>query len=459
MDPMNNNYVTLFVGELVQDTFLSMGGISDPDSIDQHTFCRDGLGRPSLRGESLAGSLVALLKRILIGQGKSLPTYISGSHQGEEASVWRCFNSHPSGDTAFYGRPHNAHTPETAAARPTAYYDVETLPPGTRWPFVLEVDTRDHPEVLELTRQTLSHWSAGRCLLGREVSRGMGWLNLVDLKEYTVTIDDVYDWPCSEQTHRYPDYIKETFKQEAEFLAQPDALPGWIEIDIKINVGLRDDEYGLDSLSVGGGIAEQMDSAWDSEIFLGPQGMTRKAQAEAFDPDVMVLAYRHELQDADGSIKIKKLPFIPGSTIKGNLRHELARLCKVRGMGSAPVKRLFGSEVNDDPQSYDSSHILVSDALADPENPVQLAWMQHHAKDEFTGGVYASAKFDRVAVLQGTFNFKMVLEDVLPEDKVLIAELLTLAKNGQLAIGGGQWRGHGWMSWDCNTDQLRDGIC
>jgi len=94
-----------------------------------------------------------------------------------------------------------------------------------------------------------------------------------------------------------------------------------------------------------------------------------------------------------------------------------------------------------------SAKLLIRDAFPDPGADLRLAWFQHHAEDEFAGGAYGPAKFDRMAVINGCFCWKMVLEDASDSEQQALDELLRLAKDGQLGIGGGQWRGHGWLYW------------
>jgi hypothetical protein len=50
----------------------------------------------------------------------------------------------------------------------------------------------------------------------------------------------------------------------------------------------------------------------------------------------------------------------------------------------------------------------------------------------------------------------MVLEDATDDQKAALRDLLVLAQAGQIGIGGGQWRGHGWLRWETNgLDQLQ----
>jgi CRISPR/Cas system CSM-associated protein Csm3 (group 7 of RAMP superfamily) len=143
---------------------------------------------------------------------------------------------------------------------------------------------------------------------------------------------------------------------------------------------------------------------------------------------------------------VTRLPYIPGSALRGPLRHALARLLKAEGDEAQRAEALFGTVER-------SAKLLIRDALPEEAVPLQLAWLQHHAEDEFAGGAYGSAKFDRVAVMQGRFAWKMILEDATPDEKTALKKLFALAHAGQIGIGGGQWRGHGWLRWQIDGDE------
>ena len=449
-------YRTLFVGTLVQESFLSVGGADDPATTVDSPFCRDGKGRPTLRGSGLAGALVATLRRMNAG---NVPVEISGSQNGRVPSVWRFFNSHPleiggkEPMPAF--RQHVAIDARTGAAATGALFDLETLPPATYWPFLLEVDTSRFAEGADLARAALMHWVHGRCLLGREVARGMGWMRLDGLCEYTLTTDHIDFWPNAETYDDYHCYIRKTFSTCGK-LRPKDAndaafatLPGWIELEGAVHAGQRTDDvgkgYGIDSLSIGGHATEELAAAWDG-CYLAPDGMTADAAKAAFDPDFAVVGWSKGNQ---------RVPYIPGSSLRGPLRHEWRRLLRAQaGCPSAAtstrtvdemVNALFGT-------TESSARLLLCDALPVDGSDIKLAWQQHHAEDEFAGSTYKSAKFDRVAVMQGSFRWRMILEDATETEMTALAGLLELGAQGQLGIGGGQWRGHGWLRWQC--DQL-----
>ena len=436
---MTNSYRTLFVGTLVQESFLSVGGTDNPDTTVDSPFCRDGRDRPTLRGTGLAGALIATLRRHL---RSTVPEIISGSKDGRQPSVWRSFNSHPLESSNPAYRQHVAIDARTGAAASGALFNVETLPPGTRWSFLLEVDTARDPQAADLAREALRHWVAGRCLLGREVARGLGWMRLHDLHEYPLTKEHCDAWPCAKEAHDYPGYIARCFSSLAESVSAADeSLPGWLEITGSVSAGMHHKGYGIDSLSIGGHASEELAAAWDNH-YLAPEGM--KDPAATFDPDFAIVTFEQK----DEHQQTMRLPYIPGSSLRGPLRHALARLLRARGEGLALVESLFGPD-RESPKLLESAKLLICDALPDdrPEAPIQLAWMQHHAEDEFAGGAYSAAKFDRVAVMQGRFLWRMVVENASDDEQAALRDLFDLARAGQLGIGGGQWRGHGWLDW------------
>lgn len=434
-------YRTLFAGTLVQESFLSVGGTDDPFTTVDSPFCRDGLGRPTLRGSGLAGALVATLRRL---KGGRVPTTISGAEHGRTPSVWRTFDSHPPAGVLPVFRQHVAIDERTGAAAEQALYGVETLPPGTRWPFLLEVDTRRDPDAADCAREALAQWAAGRCLIGREVARGLGWMRLEGLTEYRLGQAHIDQWPNAAWSAHYPCYVAETFAALAEPVsAAEQAPPHTLEIAGRLIAGPRDDGYGLDSLSVGGHASEELAAAWDGH-FLAADGQAAEAARAAFDPDFAIVTYEGD---------DRRIPYVPGSSLRGPLRHALRRLLRARGEDPGLADCLFGTT------DRASGKLLIRDALPGPEDPVELAWLQMHAEDEFSAGAYAAAKFDRIAVTRGVFHWRMLLEaDGAQELRTLyeqgLAPLLELARAGAIALGGGQWRGHGWLRWEIDTATL-----
>ena len=59
----DKSYRTIFVGTLVQDSALSTGGTDTLSGVDD-PLCRDGEGRFTLRGTTLAGALIATARTL-----------------------------------------------------------------------------------------------------------------------------------------------------------------------------------------------------------------------------------------------------------------------------------------------------------------------------------------------------------------------------------------------------------
>jgi CRISPR/Cas system CSM-associated protein Csm3 (group 7 of RAMP superfamily) len=153
-------------------------------------------------------------------------------------------------------------------------------------------------------------------------------------------------------------------------------------------------------------------------------------------------------------------PIIAGSALRGPLRHACSRLwrgkndCQLSIIDPhAPgatwskedyLAELFGFGEHD-------GALLVSDAVLAEPGEFALALTQHHAEDEFTAGVYGSAKLDRTVVVQGAFKAKLLIE--APDEaklKELVARLdpaIALARKGHVTIGGARFRGLGWLPW------------
>ncbi len=440
---MTKAYRTLFAGTLVQESFLSLGGTDDPWTTVDSPFCRDGLGRPTLRGSAIAGALVATLRRL---RG-TVPAEVSGAVAGRFPSVWRTFHSHPDKE-AFALRQHVAIDFETGAAAEKALYNVETLPPGTRWPFLLEVNTHRFEEGRCLALEALAEWQCGRCWMGREVARGLGWLRLEELTEYALTDEHVDLWPNAyfdgDDWHSYLHKMHKTFGSITSITVPQPKSPSparhILDLSGTLIVGEREgDGYGLDSLSIGGHAADDLALAWDTR-FLAPEG--EHSPGERFDPDRGIAMLREP--DGEGW-----KPYIPGSSLRGSLRHALRRWMRQAHGDVGMVDKVFGTTEN-------SARLLIRDLLPLENEEFRLAWLQQHAEDEFAGATFGSHLFNRVAVMQGAFSWRMVLEADSAEElrryyECALRPLFDLAEDGQIGLGGGQWRSHGWVRWTFDT--------
>lgn len=472
-------YRTLFVGTLVQDSALSVGGTDTLSGVDE-PLCRDGNNRFTLRGTTLAGALIATARTFY-----PIPTAISVDEtnkppldeQSLTPSLWRVYTSHPlpsKNDIKPEARQGVGIHAQTGATAEGVLFDAETLPPGTRWQFLLEVDSWRAEKLQvpaeKIAAMALLEWQQHRCWLGRAVARGLGWLHLEDLKAYCLNTEQVMLWPNSlkplNKVLKEIEQDKKITTFEGEQLAQHFNLKDdekfqakrfYLEIQGSIHVGERKNGYGLDALSVSGHAANLALSHWDADHYRFPEGKRKpedKRKNDDFNPDSsIVLTYRNGRYE----------PFIPGSSIRGVLRHALSRCLRRKGKTiHAPndeipqeipkdiVANLFGYVSEKKAQS---AALLVQDAYLSNgwENNWKAAWLQHHAEDEFSGGVYGIGKFDRVVLLQAEFSWRMVIETKKQKQAQAyyqrLKPIFELGEQGHLPLGGNQWRGLGWVTW------------
>ncbi len=434
----------LIKGELVQDTAGSFGGNGDDNWVDD-MLCRDGQGRYTLRGESLAGALSATARQLF----SELPKEI-GDKSSRQPSAWRVFTSHPAEGIQSSVRQNVCIDKQTGAAMDGALFDTETLPAGTRWPFILEIDlTRagDNVEkLLAVTLHALSAWVQGRCWIGRNVARGTGWFSLENIK---ITHADWEQWPNSSECNidaYYEQSFPETqslvdFMDEYAGKIKPDADWLWQEYQLTIRVDVpENDAYGIDFLSVGGhsGDALMLDIQEDlvnKEKLALPQASLNDSVCQNWVAD-QVFSY---LRNTDGNIQ----PYIAGASLRGVLRHGAEWWANKHNIILDDLDTLFGTLEN-------SARLLISDVHISDAN-WQALLLKMHAEDEFSGGVYASALFDRLVLSQACFTGKLLIEAKQEDMQLLeksIQPALELAKLGFLGLGGQSARGMGHLKWD-----------
>lgn len=514
---MSGAGVVVVSGLLVQRSALSVGG-SDEDGLLDDAFCRDGRGRPTLRGTSLAGALLDSIRKCGF---VDLPATVTGNAKSKRndrfhgESVLRVWTSHPEEcwhrhDTdyvpEFQPRAGVGIRQDTGAAKSGAMYDMEVLPAGTRWPLVVELDLWRYTQLqqgrlpawsadeLWATLQAgLKEWERRRCWIGRSVARGLGWMELRDVDYSHVPAADSLSWTRRVLFDRaarrnFSDVCHALATLHSNAIPAEPALP---EIDTAspwtyrklsgvIDIGARQDDWGLDSLSIGGHQAAWSQPAADHLI--KPEDLMAQ-ESSPEKPSDMSLAMA-PTRNASG--EVDWVPFVPGSGIRGCLRHELSRLRRKQGasvrdpltgsnyqgavstsprtkvsfpgysldalFGTLPAKS--GSKPADAPHP-NSSRLLVCDA-----NLTSTDWhyavMQMHAEDEFAASVFASCKFDRLAVLNAQFAFEMVIEappGEEPDAALTLDEIKSLLEREDghgLALGGARWRGHGWVRWICD---------
>lgn len=505
-------YKLLISGTLVQKTAFSTGGNrheSDDNSDIDNLLAKDGKDRYTLRGASLAGAFLATAKQLVDSkedelkgitedtpaeQQKILKDKFEAAKAKEKdkkliykdwlqeqprmnESLWIFHHAHPTfTDIEPEVRDNVAIHQQTGAAKDGAKFDAEILPVGTRWDFLMEVDEYrddDTNKASAIALHVAKQWQQC-CWLGRDVARGLGWMKLENLKVYRLTTEQISQWPdSSKPPHELLQGLSKTLLSDEQINAIKAPITLKQDNDKKITgtitleVGQNNDGYGLDMLSVGG---HQKKRDGKERNTNQPHQLMGKAflkdhKSQLLAPQGIELdeyiKFKHSKEkkkdrDADFSLSVTKqanddsIPIIPGSSIRGSLRHVLSWLLRKRG---APiwnpadtkdtpnendiVNQLFGS-------TKESAKLLISDAMP-ADNDWQMVVLEMHAEDEFTQGVFGGGKFDRTCLTKGKFKADFYLENSTEDAKEALKTLKTLGENQLIPIGGGQWKGLGWI--------------
>ncbi len=261
-------------------------------------------------------------------------------------------------------------------------------------------------------------------------------------------------------------------RELARAIATPDAPWHYVDVSARLEVGPRISEgagYGIDTLSIGGHSLATESTEFDEIHYLKPGGKAGVHARDGFTPDfALALTRPIELHEQTFELTLGAAePFIPGASLRGPLRHTSSRL---RRRENAPIVDPITGDTyieTPDPATVDDVSALFGTSNAAKVNRASAAllvrdgylvdkhwlaaWFQHHAEDEFTGGVYGDSKFDRTALVTGTFEIRMVIEARSRKDAdrhlALLRRALALAERGHVAVGGGEWRGRGWIAW------------
>jgi len=436
--------LTLFTATLVQDSALSVSGIDRESNADRPFTLVDGM--PVLPGRGIKGALVAMARRFF----DPLPRSISENPSRRTAlrrSAWEIANARPQERVSPRLRAGVGIRHKTGARAGGVLYDREVIPAGTHWSLDFRVDwSVAGDEAVEaegiLGYLLAQHWAKDRCWLGADVARGLGWCHLEELRAYRLNTDAYDQWVQSGR-QALPDPLDE--------IPEVEPTRSWCFQTLDLNVSAGENRpdpggpvWGLDMLAIGphntdSGVQATGDGTWAHPSW---------SSAEETTPDA-ISTDRAILMAGDR-------PLLPGSSVRGPMRHALARAYnaarksvqdphEVQGKvdkGDAGG-RLFGTAER-------SSRVLIRDALAEGE--WAAARLHMHAEDEFSAGSYGSAKRDAVRVLCGAFPVRIVVEG--PDEasvKPLVEEidrLVALGMLGHLPLGGHKTRGAGWCRWE-----------
>jgi CRISPR/Cas system CSM-associated protein Csm3 (group 7 of RAMP superfamily) len=463
-------YRTLIFARLIQESALSVGG-NRPHAIVDMPLARDGLGRPVLRGTTLAGLFIASARE-RFGQLPETITcpfpekqHVKQEDQEKEQplipSAWRFAHAHLLGDvpTGFF--QHVSIDPRTGAAKDDHLFDLEAVARGAAWAFQLELvppkGLKDWALIEGIAARILEDWSApGGIRIGHGSRHGYGWAHLEDVRIVRLRDADWSLWPDALAEHRTADDWLAVFRQHGlpvldlpAFLQQTQAPAeqprGRVTLSGTVEIGPRQDRfgagYGVDSLSIGGHAQLDLQAKTLFERLLQPPHI--KIDKDKFDPDFTITL----MPTADGTLE----PYLPGASLRGVWRAALERHLNATGGDPTLIETLFGSTDR-------AGALAISDGML--ESPYQVLWQQHVAIDEFTGGAYGAAKFDRLSLIQARFRWRAVITAPTQADADAYAEplrrLLTCLGDGHLPLGGGVWRGHGHVRWQLDNTPVTE---
>ena len=470
---MPNNYRTLFKGTLSQGSDMCSSGTDAISPIDMLP-ARDGKGRLVIRGTTLAGAMQHTARKL----GYAIPESVAADpnkkpKSGEQSesdkdcipSHWITYNSYPEGDQTPLTqlRQYVKIDPATGAAEDHALFDMEVVVRGTQWSFLLEVKTdqdlhHSGPTPEQLALAVLNAWQTQGVFIGRRAVAGTGWMQLTELSCLRLSDEAAAHWPDNSQP---PAQLFDALAaapqpgisliDSQQLAAEFSQLPAPSETQtlrrcyrIRLTPGLYQPEpegeiWGLDGLFIGGHAAE-MPFSLDEDLFDNGPWRDHFYQPEGFQ-----LSDQQDMPDHFFAYNQQGQPYIPGSSIRGVLQHQIRRNLTGDSEREAKLTQLFGSTEH-------SSQLYVGDAQLSQGSDWQGMIMHNHTEDEFTAGVYGSNKFVRCAVVSGEFCCHIILEHQDPaqlnQQEELLLKALKMGKQRQLPIGGKQWVDSGWIKWD-----------
>ncbi len=470
-----------FVGTFVQHSALTLsGGFRVEDYVDSY-FLLDGMKRLTIPGTSIAGALLDMAHKMGLSLGESVTRKYTTKKLPKKSqfpSLIHFENAHAPKGTVPEVRQMNGllQKTRTTSEEKGVLFNVETTPVGTRWPFHIWVEgagTTAGEYAAGVVARVLEFMTKKYGFLGGMTSRGMGWVRVEDLAIRSLVHEL---WP--DNTLKLEEVAKRGDALTIEKVAQaatPTTTPWeYKHITGTLRVGKHDKGWGIDSLMVGGSEFVRWDFSEEESRdlkshYLHPKNESFKEFFTHTEHGIASSDHHFAVTTQNG----KQVPFIPGSSLKGAFRHIISAAARAEGKqvtdpnltdkmqdDDLVLLSLFGYVQEGDGKEGTESSVpdqknavlLVKDAHL-KESEWVMAKFEHHAEDEFTQGVFSSAKFDEVALIEGTFEIDLLLiTNTAGEGDGYKAEYDELLENFELSInfenmfclGGRVTKGHGW---------------
>ncbi|ODS36720.1 MAG: hypothetical protein A7315_04635 [Candidatus Altiarchaeales archaeon WOR_SM1_79] len=332
---------------------------------------------------------------------------------------------------------------KTSASEAGAKYDLEIIPRNALFDFRIELQGNVKEEGEILLASILLEWINGRCFIGGNLARGLGWMQLEDIKSYTLDLSS-------------PENLM-------RFLRDDDTVNAGIEDNFsnfikKIKIKKRvDDQYLYNSfaqiefiLEFTGGFVVNDELAGtranydfcprrENGEFVLPGSSLRgvlRSHAEKIARTLITLKVDNERDFLSRCPACN--PNIDTSCNsllrKYRKKHRIPPEEKIKEGELCPACQFFGS-------TYKGSRLYVSDSYL-MDSP-QIKIMDFLAVDRFTGGEKHGAKFDAIVLWRPSFKVHIFLENPKGWQLGWLMLVLRDLTDGMLSIGfgGNKWFG------------------
>lgn len=315
------------------------------------------------------------------------------------------------------------------AAEEGGKFDAEVIPQGTRFRCEMVLTERSGTTEQALAAARGSFWSAlrklraGELAIGGDVSSGLGLVRVVD-KSFTIGTHDLTTLSGVETARNRswriedPAGALDTAKELTDTVAPPHSDPEGITGKLVLR-------FCSDGpLLVGGSQRPSAKTVGD-----------KNHGADLVFGESVVADY--------GAKALVAKPWVPGSSLRGAIRHRTWHVLEALGIAEAEAKghidELFGSVDGDKARA---SKVRIGGCFLNDEPRTAV---QHVAIDRLTGGSLRGALFCEAPIWREglTLEVTLTLHGVGDEHAAALAHALIDMAHGELPIGGGTRRGNG----------------
>jgi len=415
-------------------------GSGQEDKLQDQPVARDAYDLWRIPGSSIAGVLRHLADRIDEGMAREL----FGEQKGTEsrASLIWCPDAllvDFDGRTALmkvlegkdvsmrlgpYVRDHVNIDLQTGTAKDGGKFDAEIVPAGTRFLLEIVLDGWNIKESVEQTAffdKLCAHVAEGLLPLGGKNGMGYGRYRALEWQYREIDLHSLRGMQIYLNLTRHAMLNKDEGTDiplpSAEVAGSARGLNGMLEIPFRSD----------GPLLIGGG--------------------------SVMDSNADIVFARTPVADYDTN-DVRMVFALPGSSIKGALRHRAYHILEALGAKPEPIMDALFGHVKDD--GGQCGKISVEDCVLHLQKGEKN--VQHVAIDRFTGGALAGALFNEAPIWQTGLSvpIRLHLTGVEAHEAALVFHALLDLAEGGLPLGSGGNRGNGVLTlpdWPQNKEK------